>query len=249
MNNGLEKDIPYVMSDAYDAGVQLMEHLVGEHRCKKINIVVTPGEDIFSIQSLKAYKDVLEKYHIPFEEKRVIYKTVSIPHGKEMFHIFRERGIEDAEAFLCVHDVYAIGMCMEMEKQGYNVPEDLLICSLNRSVNSMVFEPYITGADRLDDRLSQTACDLLVQLMDGKEVPLQTYVKGKVYYGESCGCQRTEDKHSGKHRQQLIMGKIEAGNQISHMMNYNDSHTQKTNGFPVPSRWRAGSHRTGHRSL
>ena len=75
----------------------------------------------------------------------------------------------------------------------------------------------------MDDRLSYAACDLLIQMMEGKEVPLQTYVKGKIYFGESCGCQRTEDKHSGKHRQQLIMGKIEAGNQISHMMNYNDS--------------------------
>lgn len=218
-----EKGFPFVMSDAYDSGCQLMEHLAGEHHCTKINIVITPGEDIFSTQVLRAYKDILEKYNIPFEEERVISKTVSIQHGRDMYHIFRERGIEDAEAFLCVHDVYAIGMCMEMEDQGYKIPEDLLICSMNRSINSMVFEPDITGADRMDDKLSEKACDLLVQMIEGKEVPLENYVKGKIYYGESCGCTRTPDEHSGKHKQQLVIGKIEAGNQISRMMNYNDS--------------------------
>lgn len=223
LNYGEENNIPFVMSDAYDAGCQLMEHLINVHNCRKINITITPGEDIFSIQSLRAYKDILDKYNIPYEEKRVISKTVSIPNGREMFHIFRERGIDDAQAFLCVHDVYAIGMCIEMEEQGYNVPEDLLICSLNRSVNSMVFEPCITGADRRDDELSASVVDLLVQKMEGKELPLKTYVKSKIYYGESCGCQRMSDEHSRKHRQQLVLGKIEAGNQISQMMKYNDS--------------------------
>lgn len=222
LNCGLE-GVPFVSLDSYDAGCQLMEHLIQEHHCTKINMVALDDNDVITNQLMRAYKDTLQKYKIPENQKRVVQMPVSIQHGRDLFHIFREEGIDDAEAVICIHDVYCIGLCLEMEEQGYRIPEDLILCSLNRSTNSVVFRPDISGADRMDSELAEKACEMLFQMMEGKEVSQENYCKGKIYFGQSCGCKDTQENQFSKRFQQIILAKIEAGNQISRMMQYNDS--------------------------
>lgn len=221
-NFGLE-DSPFLLLDSYDVGCQLMEHLIMVHHCTKINLIALDDKDVITNQLVKAYRDTLAKYSIPADPKRMISMTVSIQHGKDAFHIFRERGIEDAEAVICMHDVYAIGLCLEMEAQGYHVPEDLIICSLNRSTNSVVFRPDITGADRMESELTEKATEMLIDMINGKEIPRENYFKGKIYYGQSCGCNNANEEQFAKRFQDIILAKVESGNQISSMMQYNDS--------------------------
>lgn len=211
------------MLDSYDVGRQLMEHLIMVHHCTKINLIALDDKDVITNQLVKAYRDTLAKFSIPADPKRMISMTVSIQHGKDAFHIFRERGIEDAEAVICMHDVYAIGLCLEMEAQGYHVPEDLIICSLNRSTNSVVFRPDITGADRMEAELTEKATEMLIEMINGKEIPRENYFKAKIYYGQSCGCNNTNEEQFVKRFQDIILAKVESGNQISSMMQYNDS--------------------------
>lgn len=221
-NFGLE-DSPFLLLDSYDMGCQLMEHLIMVHHCTKINLVALDDKDVITNQLVKAYRDTLAKYSIPADPKRMISMTVSIQHGRDAFHIFRERGIEDAEAVICMHDVYAIGLCLEMEAQGYHVPEDLIICSLNRSTNSVVFRPDITGADRMEAELAEKATEMLIEMVNGKELPQENYFNGSIYYGQSCGCNNTQEEQFAKRFQDIILAKVESGNQISRMMQYNDS--------------------------
>lgn len=219
-------EIPFFTFDSYAAGRQIMHHLLEEHHCTKINLVKTPDNGIISSQLLCVYKEMLEKYNIPFDSRRVVDKIVSLQNGKELFHIFKERGVDDAEATICLHDVLAIGLCLEMEAHGFGVPEDMLLCSLNRSVNSLGFSPSITGVDRMDTEVSQAALTAVIHMIEKKEVFICNLFQGKIYYGESCGCGNRQQERNTQRRkecQDIIVGKVEAGNQISRMMNYNDS--------------------------
>lgn len=215
--------VPFFLIDSYESCCQIMEHLIVEHHCKKINMVAGTYQDIFGVHALKAYYDVLDKYHIPMEDERVVYRPVSIKNGQDLYHYFKENGIADADAILCEHDVFAIGLCLEMQKHGEKVPDDMKLCSLNRSTNSVVFRPDIAGADRADTTLAMLACEGLDAMLQGKEIPLENYLSGEVYFGESCGCERQKSNLQYEKYQELILGKIEAGNQISQMMQYNDS--------------------------
>ena len=222
LNFGI-KNSPYLLLDSHDAGCQIMKHLIEDHHCTKINMVSTSNPDVLAIQSVEGYKDSLKKYGIPVEENRIVYPPVSIPNGRELYKIFEERGILDAEAVVCVHDVHSIGYCLELEERGFRVPEDVLICSLNRSANSMAFQPDISGADRMDSELAERACELLVDIMAGKEVPQENYHKGSIYFGQSCGCNHIRYEEDAKKFKEIVLAKVEAGNQISRMMQYNDS--------------------------
>lgn len=215
--------IPFFVMDSYNTGRQLMEHLVKEHHCSKINIALTLDDDIFGELTLKSYCDVLTEQGIPVEDKRIVRQNVSIKNGRALYQIFKDRGIDDAEAFICIHDVFGIGLCLEMQEQGLQVPDDLKICSLNRSINSIVFRPDMAGADRGDTKTAKLACEGLEKLINGEEIPLENYATGRIFYGESCGCSKQQNVPQKEMYQELIVGKIEAGTQISQMMQYNDS--------------------------
>lgn len=117
--NVILEQVPFAILDAYSSQVQLMEHLIQGHHCKKINFVGFVRGDLFTEQAVRGYRDVLERYDIPYEEKRVLSKIVSIESGRTLLDEFKERGIDDADATICYHDVHAIGLCLEMKKGDY----------------------------------------------------------------------------------------------------------------------------------
>ena len=215
--------VPFLTMDSYHAGCKLIEHLLDEHNCTKINLILTWTGDVISRQALQAYEDTMKKRGISPEQKRVIYQNVSIQNGRNLYQKFEELGIADAEAVVCIHDVMAIGLCLELQERGIRIPEDIKLCSLNYSTNSIAFRPSITGADRMDDEVAKTACTLLQDMMDGKEVKRENYYTGRVHFGESCGCATSEMEESGVKYQELILAKVEAGGQVSSMMKFNNA--------------------------
>lgn len=223
LNNSIA-DIPCVLYDSYGACSQIMEHLINVHYCKKINFdmnAINLDVDSDETMALQAYKDTLAKYDIPFEEKRVTNHPVSIKNGQDLYTQMRQEGIDDADALLSTHDVKAIGLCMEMEAHGKKIPKDMIICSTKRSTNSIVFRPDISGTDPNPAGGAEMAVKILEDLFEGKPVdPISVY-PGNAVYGRSCGCCKQESEDQPYDYRQLILGKVEAGNQISRMMQYN----------------------------
>lgn len=216
-------DAPFLTIDAYKAGYELMEHLTGKHGCTRINLIQQDRGDVISMQMEKAYREVLARKGIEYNERRVLVRQVSIQNGRSLYEEFEELGIGDAEAVICVHDVMAIGLCLELEDRGFRVPEDMLLCTLNYSTNSIVFRPMLTGADRMDEEAVKASCDLLEDIMAGKTVNRENFYECKMHYGTSCGCDDHEGAAYGKRYQELILAKVEAATQVSGMMQYNNA--------------------------
>lgn len=217
------KGAPFLTMNSYQASCELIEHLLMAHKCNKINLVLTGISDVLSKQALQAYIDTMKKHGLPLDERRIIYQKVSIQNGRNLYQGFGDAGVADAEAVVCVHDVMAIGLCLELQERGIRIPEDMKLCSLNYSTNSIAFRPSITGADRMDDEVARTACGLLKDLMAGKKVQRENYYTGCVHFGESCGCSSKEMGVSNIKYQELILAKVEAGNQVSSMMKFNNA--------------------------
>ncbi|MBP5184004.1 MAG: GGDEF domain-containing protein [Lachnospiraceae bacterium] len=217
--------VPSVNLAIENAGRQLLEHFINDHKCSKINLALNEN-NLISKKMLEVYVDVLKKHKIPFDENRIVYSRVSVKDGRNLYkRFFGQDGVPDGEAVICVHDVCAIGLIMEAEKRGVKVPEDLLIASMNYSRNSMLFRPDITGIDRMDETAARIACDLVEALINGEDVPLETTYEGVVREGYSCG-HSTDNLLESAFRdvyQQQTLSKIEMGSQISSMMHFNDS--------------------------
>ncbi len=216
------KGMPYLLVDSYDACRKVMVHLIEEHQCKKINLICSDDGDMFTQHACRAFEDIVKEYGIGEGKDRIVKTPLSLTNAGKALEIFREREIEDTDAILCVHDVYAIGLCL-LQKVGINVPEDVLICSLNRSTNSLVFRPDIAGVDRMDVAIAAKACELLQDMLEGRPVPLENFIQGKLCVGQSCGCALHQDRSSYEQNCGMVVSKIEAAKQISGMMEFNAS--------------------------
>lgn len=214
---------PFLALDSYPTVCKLMEHLIEKHGCRKINLILTSIKEVISMETLTAYQDTIKKYGLPCEEDRIIYCPISVNGGRSLYQTFRDNHINDADAVLCVHDSVAIGLYLELEKHGIKVPQDLLICTLNRSANSVIFRPDFTGSDRQDGLLAEKACHLLIEMIKGTKIPFENYSSGKIYYGESCGCDCEYLPESRKWHRQLVLQKVESGRQINYIMHFNDA--------------------------
>ncbi len=221
-NSELE-EFPSVIMDGYCGACKMMEHLITVHHCTRINLVHTSTNDNITCDSIRGYADMLKRFGIPFDQRRLVYKMVSLSNARELLDDFKAAGVEDAEAVICMHDVHALGICLELEARGKKVPDDMLVCSLNHSTNSVVFCPDISGVDRMDSQSAVKACELLLELMEGREVPAVNYVEGDIYFGGSCGCCNEREDESAREFQRIVFAKIEMGNQIRQMMQFNDS--------------------------
>lgn len=215
-------DLPCVVLDTYEATCQLLEHLIVVHGCSRINLVNSGAWDVVSRQSVRAYYDTLQKYDIPFRESRLLEMQVSVKNGQKLYDIFRRRGVDDAQAVICAHDIHAIGYFFRMKREGIGVPEDVRICSLNRSTNSTVFRPDIAGVDRQDKRMVDRACELLDRMIRGESVEQVHQIQGQMHLGKSCGCSEPLLEADVKKYQDIILAKVENGSQIGQMMRYND---------------------------
>ena len=215
--------VPYLHLETRPACTDLLEHLIVRHGCRRINLALSRGNSVMSQEAEEAYRQVLSRHGIPLDEKRILSTFISVQDGRKLYDRFDARGVmADADAVVCIHDVSAIGLCLELEDRGRRVPEDLRICSLNWSGNSIVFRPQITGLDRMDQEAAETACALMIDMIDGKTIPRENTYRGTVRYVESCGCERLlPDAADIYHR--VVINKVEAGKQIGQMMRFNDA--------------------------
>ncbi len=218
-------DVPAVHLDSQDAVYELMEHLVERHNCRKINLVLNEGNRRISDNARDIYHNVMKKHGIPVDEKRILDSLVGIQIGRQIFGKYDRRGVmRDADAVVCVHDVCSIGLTMELESRGIKVPDDIKVCSLNYSSNSMVFRPDITGVDRRDNEAAKVACDVLIRLIEGEQVPDLTIYKSRTVFRRSCGCVPDEnyDNENAGIYQNLVFNKVEAAAQIKSAMYLSD---------------------------
>ena len=215
-------DFPCVILDTYMATCQLLEHMIREHHCSRINLVGYDAWDVTNDQSKQAFQDTLAKYGIPCQEERFVQLFASVKNGQRLFDIFKEKKVDDAQAVICAHDIHAIGYYLRLQEEGIRVPEEVRLCSLNHSANSIVFRPDIAGVDRQDQVMVEQACELLDRLLHGGELEPEYRVQGKMCLGHSCGCNAPLVEADMKRYQNIILSKVENGNQIGQMMRYND---------------------------
>lgn len=185
--------IPSVISSSYGAEYQLVEHLITEHGCRKINYVGGAPEHPDNIVRKKAYIDALTAHGIAIEEERIRdYAFVDV-NGREAYADFKESGME-IDAVVCANDAMALGYCQAAEEDGKYPPEDFLIVGYDNDENSKGFTPMITSVDKDAYGMGREACDVLLRIVAGEKAGLLHTHEQKPILRGSCGCYSAEER-------------------------------------------------------
>ena len=180
-----------VCTDGYSPIVEIIEHLIVKHGYKDIAFLTGKEWHPHAQQRLKAYKETMEKHGLEVSDDRIIFGDFWYKSGELCVEqlLATEKGLP--EAIACANDQMAIGVCEELQKKGYNVPEDVAVVGFDSTEEGQTCPIPLTSAVVAARLCGIYAADYMVAKLKGREVPEFTG-RAEIVTGPSCGCDPEE---------------------------------------------------------
>lgn len=173
-----DRTIPWVANDDAAAMEEATEYLI-EKGCR--NILLLPGFLAEHQQSPRVvgYQRALEKHDVAFREEYVLQrggKKSTEAETEEMVQSILRQG-QSIDGIIASSDRSAFGAMAALRSVGLYVPEDVKLICFDNSPYSTMATPSITTLDRNTDVLAEKACEILLQMIEGrKDIGTETVV-------------------------------------------------------------------------
>ena len=155
---------------------------------KDIEFIAAPKGVECSEQRIEAFRRAFAKHSIPFDEKCIHYGDWSIRGAMEITrNIIMDRGDNLPDAIVCANDVLAMSACVELQKAGIKVPEEVIVTGFDNLEDGQVFIPSLCTVGQDYPLLGEIAFEKLMKLINGEKVS-DTVLKGELIKNGSCGC-------------------------------------------------------------
>ena len=184
-----------VMVKTANAVRELCDHLYTEHNVRKIAFFGGPKDNGDSNARLEAVRAYAKEKGLDFTDDDVFYTNWEV---RKCMTIIDER-FSDKEnlpdALIFANDFLAMSAVMSLEVRGIIVPEDIIVTGFDFAKTGQTYYPSISTIDQRYDLMGEFCAKSITDLIEGKEVPAETYIDGEFKAGESCGCinPRNED--------------------------------------------------------
>ena len=178
----------------YESGFEaVIRHVIEYHGVKDTCMIAGAKGEYHSENRINVYKKVLAEHQLPFSEKQVYYGDFWWgPTRDAVQKMIEEKTLP--KAILCANDGMAIAACEELKKQGYLVPEQVLVTGFDGTESALIHEPPITTAKCDMDLATKEITEILNCLGEGKETASVHEVPYVADIYHTCGC-KTKTGH------------------------------------------------------
>lgn len=176
-----------VTVDDYRGAYMVVEHLL-KQGCKRIFHYA--GYQHVSVwnQRCRGYVDAMRAHGIEPEEDWIICGEASQLQGQIVARQLVARD-DRPDAVFCTSDFVALGMMLELLKNGVRVPEDIAICGFaNEPIDAMV-SPSLSSVDQFSKQMGQQAARMLLARING-ENPADVVLVPELIVRDSTVCMR-----------------------------------------------------------
>lgn len=170
--------------------MHLTEHLITEHGCKKIMFLSGDLEQASTRERLKGYKRALTKHGIEIDDDLICFdggfwydKAAEVAN-----HIIYGRR-KKPDAIVCCGDYMAIGVIHEYQKNGFKVPDDMIVVGYDAIDEAIGCVPAVTSYFPPLFEAGENSVMTVDAMINGKGKPELIIGGGKIEIGGSCGCQ------------------------------------------------------------
>ena len=185
-----------VFTDETKALRPLIQHLIKDHGLTKIAFLAGyPGHPDSELR-LQCYKEELEANGLSVPENGIFYGTMWYADADKAYEHFFADPNNIPQAIVCANDYMAHGLIHEIHKNGYSVPDDVIVTGFD---NTQVISPYSLslttigqdytqmvelGLDQLDKRIREKTHGI------PSKGPEFIGLHGNLFLGDTCGCRR-----------------------------------------------------------
>lgn len=174
-----------VISDNYNGVYRIVEHLVVDHGYKEFLFLSGPKDNTDAMERERAFRDVLYKYNIPFDEDHYAQGDFSQCCDKQIGEILDRH--PNADALVCANDVMAETAYRECAARNLKVGKDIAITGYDDWDMAESMTPPLTTVLQNEVDMGYMCVKSIIDLCDGNE-PKEEIVPAIVKIRSSCGC-------------------------------------------------------------
>ncbi len=209
-------NIVSVFTDNYAGMYDLAKHVIVKHGARNILFIGGPKEHKENEERLKALLDAARENGVVIPEANIKYGDWSKLPAVELMMEWLEENEALPDAVLCANDIMAMGICEQLEKLNYRIPEDVIVTGYDCLRDAQKYHPSVTSVNHEWGRMGVTALAMLMGKIRGEAVA-STMLKTRFVPGGSCGCD-----NGNKYYDNRQLGRISRNNEIDGLVA--DSH-------------------------
>lgn len=185
---------------------ELLNHLYTKHNVRSFEFIAGAKDNIDSNIRLDVVKEFSKEHDIPFTDDDIYYSNWEA--GLTVQHIVSKYKVKRPlpDAFVCANDLVGVGVTVGLENLGLSIPEDTKMTGFDYLESFRYYYPSFATVDQSFGPLGEACAKLLMQILNGEEVPETTYVPTQFIPGESCGCFETRNETNA--RKQYVKNSI-----------------------------------------
>lgn len=179
------KDGNYIISDNIGGMSSIVEHLIVDHKYKKILYLSGPTGNTDATERREAYLQVMEKHGLPVVDTMIAYGDYSEYVDDEVSTLLNAH--PDAQAIVCANDEMAIGVYRECERRRIVVGSDIAVTGYDDFFKAPSMSPPLTTAEQNGFDMGYRALFEAIRICEGAK-NLQKRFTAKLKKRSSCGC-------------------------------------------------------------
>ncbi len=179
---------PSIIVDNKKAMKEMVIHLIEEHNCKNIAFICGPELHPEAIDRFTGYKDALNEKGITFNPELVFPGDFRIESGREAVRIMLYERKIFPDAIVAANDNMAYSAFQELKRLGYNIPDDIILTGFDDQEDIRYINPPLTTIRQPIEKQGELALEILIDLLEGKNVPELIKLDCELIIRQSCGC-------------------------------------------------------------
>lgn len=202
--DGVVPGMPSYFNDDSNAVEDIINHLVGEHELTDIAYMTGHKGHPHAENSLRAYKETMEKLGLCVCEDRTYYGDYWYNEAENFVNLLSESEKGLPQAIVCANEYMAIGAYRALHKRGVYMPKHIkLACTSNNAATA----PYFLTAENNLENVGFEACEKILRVLCGEELGEEKKYfpcKNTLMTSVGCGCQKASAYDYSEERGVLI---------------------------------------------
>lgn len=187
--------IPSLIISNEQGSQAVVEHLIVRHGASRIAYIGGPSANREAADRYQGFTTALGRNGLTLHENLVEDSDFSLPGGAAAMKRILSRST-NFDAVVAANDYMALGAMQALRAQGMRVPHDVRLAGFDDVQLSRFSLPALTTVRQPLEALARRAVELLLDGVEGKELPLVSAIDVELVTRSSCGCAEVGQRRS-----------------------------------------------------
>ncbi len=185
---GAQREGIYSFPFDYGGGfAQMTEHVIEEHGITDVHMIAGLKDEPMSEERIRIFKKSLQTHGIAWKDSMLSYGDYwEYPTRDALNKLIAEERVP--KAIICANDMMAITVCEVLKRNGYAVPQDVIVTGFDGVLGAYLANPAITTCKCDFECMAEDITDTLEAVFQGRKTEVLHPVKYTIERMESCGC-------------------------------------------------------------